>query len=95
MYTPTATTILYQFCIRFHGSQYIYVYDHEIIVMLHGRSIELALFPGLSHFYQSNNGTLATAHLHIAVLFRAFGQLCVLLIIKALTEEELRLNAYN
>lgn len=26
MYTPTATTILYiQFCIRFHGSQYIYM----------------------------------------------------------------------
>ena len=45
MYTPTATTILYiQFCIRFHGSQYIYMI---LSVMLHGRYIELQ--PHLFH----------------------------------------------
>ena len=48
MYTPTATTILYiQFCIRFHGSQYIYM----ILKLLHGSSIELLPFSQASLFH--------------------------------------------
>ena len=65
MYTPTATTILYiQFCIRFHGSQYIYM----ILKLLHGRCIELLPFSQASLFHLLFEFILTITRLELALM---------------------------